>query len=332
MPLHNWPRVTLCTYVTSLMFLLSLGCWGRADENDSRTKADQPVSVDEVIERLEQVEAKLHGFRVHCLSTVDRRNSSIRVVEELEEIFGDVSSSRTTTNVVWHYRDDGSWRFEADVVQVDATADAAKQTKKFSAYSVFDGPRGRGKYLTLNSPDSDVRVSKEEEQYGSTPKGFLQKRPTEFLTQSWRRSFTDELRQDQGKITRREILDGRALVVLTTKARKVRPNIPFYLYREFWIDVERGVVVRLQTFARESEDSQWGLQLRQESSGYEWDAGSELWLPTSAKELQWNLSADGKGKLFSLAVFAFSGWEINPEFAPETFLLEQSWYTPNDRP
>ncbi len=333
MLLHNWNRVTFCFCLTPIVLFLSMGCWGRAEENESNTEANQEVTVEEVIQRLAQVEAKLHGFRVQCLSTVNRQSMNIGVIGEgPEKIFGDVSSSRATINAVWHYRHNGSWRFEADLVQTDVTADGAKQTKKFSAYSVFDGPRGRGKYLWLNSPDSDVRVSGEnEEKYVSTPQGHLQSRPLEFLTQSSGRSFSDEISQGEAKITRREMLDDRPLIVSTTKALQVRPNIKFYHYREFWIDVERGVVVRRQTFSREAEDSPWGLQRRQESSGFEWDAGLELWLPTLAKEFQWHVDGQGQGKLYSLEVFAYSDWEINPQFAPETFSIDQSWYSPNDR-
>ena len=331
MPLHNWSPATFAIGLAPIALFLALGCWGRAEEIESGSAANQPVTVEEMIERLEQVEAKLHGFRVHCLSTTKQQNLMIGVVGEgLEEIFGDVSSSRTTTNAVWHYRNDGSWRFQADLVQMDVTEGGDKQTKKFSAYSVFDGPRGRGKHLWLNSPDSDMRVSgNDEEVYSSTFQGYRQSRPREFLTHSWGSTFSDELSHDEARITRREMLDGRALIVLTTKVLQFRSN--FQQYREFWIDFERGVVVRRQTFVREADDSPWVLQRRQESGAYEWNAGSGLWLPTSAKKFEWRANGQGQGKLIELEVFAYSGWKINPPFDPQTFSIDQSWYSPNDR-
>ncbi|MEO8270427.1 MAG: hypothetical protein ABI557_11960, partial [Aureliella sp.] len=150
-------------------------------------------------------------------------------------------------------------------------------------------------------------------------------------THSSGRSYSNELRQDEAKLTRRENLDGRPLIVLTTKARQVRPNIQYYLYREFWIDLGRGVVVRRQTFAREAENSHWRLQFRQESGDFEWDAGLDLWLPTLANEFQWHVKGQGQGKLLQLEVFVYSDWEINPQFDAETFSIDQTWYSQHSK-
>ncbi len=307
-----------------------MGCWGQAEDHEGTTDENQDFSVEEVIERLAQVEVKLHGLRVHCLSTTKQRYSNVGVIgEEPEKIFGDVWNRQETINAVWHCRNDASWRFEADFVGKNFTADGIKQTKRFSAYAVFDGPRGRGKYLWLNSPSSDVRVSRDEERYGSTPQGHLQSCPLEFLTQSSGRSFSDELRQDGARISRREILDDRTLVVLTTKAHQIRPNIQHY--REFWIDVERGVVVRRQTFSREADVEPWKLVLRQDCGDFKWDAGAELWLPTSAKEFESRGDGQGRGSFTRLEVFAYKGWKINPQTDRGVFSIDQSWYSPNDR-
>lgn len=298
-----------------------------------KSERNQEITVEEVIQRLEQVEAKLHSFRVHCLSNTKLQLISSGVIgQEAGRVWASVPSIRTTTDSVWHYRNNGSSRIESERVQINVSADGSRQVKRYSAYSVFDGPRGRGKYLWLNSPDSDGRVAgNNEEKYVSTPQGHLQNCPIEFLTQSSGRSFSEELRQGEAKIARRERRGGRTLVVLNTSARQTRPNIEFYQYREFSIDIERGVVVRRETFDRDSEESSWGIGHRQESSDYEWDAGSQLWLPTSAMEFRWSLTKQRQRKLVSVEAFAYSNWEINPQFDDETFSIDQDWSSLKDR-
>ncbi|MEO8271052.1 MAG: hypothetical protein ABI557_15120, partial [Aureliella sp.] len=170
MLLFDWSRFTFYFCLASIVLFLLMGCWGRAEESGGKTQGNQEASVEEVIERLARVEAKLHGFRVRCLSRAKERYSKVDAFgEEPERRVGDVSGSRVI-RAVWNYRDDGSSRFESNRVQYVVTTDGSRQATKFSAYSVFDGPRGRGKYLWLNSPDSDVRVSGDEEKYVSTPR------------------------------------------------------------------------------------------------------------------------------------------------------------------
>lgn len=326
-------RRTLRIGLAPIVLLLSMSCRVVAEGNTINGKANQEVTVEEVIQRLEQVEAKLHSFRVHCLSNSQRQSLDIRVNGDgPERVFSVLVSSRATTNSVWHYRDDGSSRFEADRVQVDVTANGGRQVKRFSAYFVFDGPRGRGKHLWLNSPDSDVRMwGTNEEKYSSTPQGSLEMCPIGFLTRSSGRSYSQELRHEEAKITRREMLEGRSLVVLTTNVRQTRPNIEFYQHRELWVDVERGVVVRCETFERNAEEWAWGIRHRLESGDYQWEAGSQLWLPTSAKEFNWSVHSQGQWKLDSVEVFAYNHWEINPQIDDETFSIDQDWSSLKDR-
>jgi hypothetical protein len=328
-------RRTLCIGWVPIVLFLSMSCPAVAEDNATSSEPNDGITVEQVLQRLEQVEAKLHSFRVHCVGNGKIQFTDFRV-DKVAPARGRrvVPGMQTKTNSVWHYQNNGSSRFEADRVQVDVIADGSSQVQRYSAYSVFDGPRGRGKYLWLNSPDSNDRMSRNNaEKYTSAPQGSLEMCPIEFLTRSSERSFSEELRQEEAEIARREKLDDRAVVVLATRVRQIPigPNIDGYLYREFWVDIDRGLVVRLDSFARDSEESAWNLMLRRESSNYEWDAGSQMWLPTSAKEFGWNINRQGQRKLYSVVVYAYNHWEINPQIDDETFSIDQDWSSLKDR-
>lgn len=120
-------------------------------------------------------------------------------------------------------------------------------------------------------------------------------------------------------------------MVLTTRVRQFQPNNASCFYRDFWIDIDRGLVVRCESFARDTEESAWELMLRRESSDYEWDTGSRIWLPNTAQEIGWNVNRQGQRKLYSVVVYAYNHWEINPQIDEETFSIDQDWSSLKDR-
>lgn len=189
-------------------------------------------------------------------------------------------------------------------------------------FSVFDGPRGRGKYILLDTPDSDIRNAKEKEVFASSPGRMrFQTQPLEFLTHNGGTSIRDELLQKEAKVTGSDLLNGRTVVVLATKVWETRFNSQ--LYREFWFDWERSVVVRRQTLTRLSQDKPWRLLHRRDCRGFERDSVTQLWLPESAQEFSWTVDEQGHLDLARMEIFVFSDWQINPDFDRALFSIDR---------
>lgn len=308
-----------------MVFLLTVavGYWCRADDKQDNAEADQGVSVEEVVQRLSQVEAKLHGFRVRCDSTSKFRTQGIDGQQlRLPGAVAGPGGARTDIAGVWHYRDDGSWCFDGDMSSAATSETTPPSHLRQLLFSVFDGPRGRGKYILLDTPDSDIRNAKEKEVFASSPGRMrFQTQPLEFLTLNDGISIRDELLQKDAKVTGRDLLNGRSVVILATKVWETRFNPQ--LYREFWFDWERSVVVRRQTFTRLSQDRPWRLLHRRDCQGFKRDSVTQLWLPQSAKEFNWTVDEQGQIVLARMEAFVFNDWQINPDFDRALFSIDR---------
>jgi len=284
--------------------------------------ADSNVMLDQLVDGLQNVEEKISTLKVACENSSKLEffgANGGRPDKGLIE--GDITGLVKTTQATWAYRNDGSLRFEGTTSGKTMSDERGSPSGASVVISVFDGVKKMGKHVVVNE-NAAGELDWIEEIRDERIVSSGQESPLEFVTEYLGQSIANQLENHEAKITGHDRLHGRRLAIAQTGIEKLRPN--YHSHHRFWIDAERNVVVRRQTFARLGADKPWCLHLQRDCKDFQQDENSGLWLPRSATSFNWAVTATAKGRLTSSALYSYRDWKVNPTIDPSAFSLDAS--------
>jgi hypothetical protein len=115
--------------------------------------------------------------------------------------------------------------------------------------------------------------------------------------------------------------EGRSMAVVETPPVEVRED---YIYRrQYWIDVERGTVVRRLTYARLGEGKPWGLHLQYQGTEYA-EVAPGIWTPGKYETRNYVVDEDGGHFLANREHYAITQCKVNSAVDPARFERDEA--------
>jgi hypothetical protein len=269
--------------------------------------------VAEVIAALQRTEAAIESLEVEyvCLSNLQFGPPGKPPLAGLIE--DDAVAMIRRATVSWVAHRDGRARVDAEFERTNVRQDGSEVRHEEDHVSAFDGQVG-AMITRRRLPTGEIF-----DDFQST-NGVVSTHhsPFDLTVRVQGTPVSEVLTLDRAKELREDEIEGRRVAVVETQAKAVRPD--YILRREFWIDVERGVVVRRRSLVQRGPDKPWGQHLLVDATRFA-EVRPGVWLPGAVSESNWTVGEAGGDFLVSRESYAFDAWTVNGEIDPQRFAV-----------
>jgi hypothetical protein len=269
--------------------------------------------VAELIAALQRTEAAIESLEVEyvCLSNLQLGPPGKPPLAGLIE--DDAVAIVRRATVSWVAHRDGRGRIDAAIERTHVRQDGSEVHHEDEHVSAFDGKVG-AKVTRRRLPTGEIG-----EDYDST-NGVVpsHQSPFDLTVRDLGTPMSQRLVEGRATFMRDDEYENRAVAVVETLPELVSET--WTSRREFWIDAERGVVVRRLIYAQRGPGLPWGLHLEFDATRFT-EVRPGLWLPGAVAEQNRTVGQVGGDYVASRENYAIDKWTVNGEIAPQRFAV-----------
>jgi protein involved in polysaccharide export with SLBB domain len=279
---------------------------GQATTQDEPSNAPL-ATVEEVIESLQSSEEAVKSLIVkyHCESEMNLVRPGSKPQPEFP-IEDDAVSMKRVADVSWEVLADGRGRMNAQIRRTNTRFDGSTNTKHEEFTSAFDGSTAA--ILTARKQPDGTEISRRvrlSQQFDRSHHS-----PFDFSTQHLGTPISQLLVERAAVPVQMERWEDRPVVVVEASPFTVRDD--YIVRHRFWVDLERGIAVRRQSFVQRGEGKPWALHLQIDGKQHT-EVKPGIWLPKVVDTWNYHVTTEGQDFLVSKEHFEVSEWKVNED-------------------